>query len=140
MPVSVNICGAITPMAGASGGGGVIPLPGNDFPLLINSSSIASGAATAATATAASTASGTMCGGGSPVNCGGGGGGGGGRVLVTGGGHHGRGGHAGGHASRESSTGPIRDGNTNMSDCCEHRDPRNSQSRYITHWTDSLLV
>ena len=104
MPVGVNLGGAIAPMAGASGGG-VIPLPTNDFPLLINSSPIAPGAASAA-----STAGGA-------INCGdggGGGGGGGGRVLVTGvggsGGHGRSGGPATGHASRESSTGPIRYG------------------------------
>lgn len=94
MPVSVNLGGAIAPLPGASGGG-VIPLPGNDFPLLINSSPIAPGTATAAAAPTASTAGGT-------ITCGGRG-----RVLVTGSG--GSGGHVrSGHASRESSTGPIR--------------------------------
>ena len=104
MPVGVNL-GA--PMAGASAsGGGVIPLPANDFPLLINSSPIAPGAASAATGTTTSTSGG-------PINCGDSGGGGG-RVLVTGvgaSGCHGRsGGPSTGHASRESSTGPIRYG------------------------------
>ena len=85
----------------------MIPPAANDFPLLINSSPLA-GAATAATGTTASTTAPT-------INCGSGGTAGG-RILVTGGGGHGRsGGSASGHASRESSTGPIRSGITNVS-------------------------
>ena len=102
MPVSVNIGGAITPMAGGSGGG-VVPLATNDFPLLINPSPVAPGVATSASRPTAATAAGA-------IHCGSSSGGG--LVLVTGGGgSHGRsGGPASGHASRESSTGPIRYG------------------------------
>ena len=113
MPVSVNIGGAITPMAGGSGGG-VVPLATNDFPLLINPSPVApGGVATSASRPTAATAAGA-------IHCGSSSGGG--RVLVTGGGgSHGRsGGPASGHASRESSTGPIRYGN--LHECCETRD------------------
>ena len=111
MPVSVNIGGAITPMAGGSGGG-VVPLTTNDFPLLINPSPVAPGVATSASRPTTATAAGA-------IHCSSGSGGG--RVLVTGGGgSHGRsGGPASGHASRESSTGPIRYGN--LHEYCETR-------------------
>ena len=98
MPVSVNIGGGggIGPICGVAtagtSGGGVIPISGTDFPLLINSSPIASSGAAVAAGAAVAVSTAPAAGG---------------RILITGGSGHGR--ASAGHNSRESSTGPIRD-------------------------------